>query len=232
MGIARHDWPDRQALAQGLTGDIAQRLAHRIASQGEAYLAVSGGTTPVRVFEALAQRDIDWARVTITLVDERWVEETSPRSNAALVKQHLLQNKASAARFLPLYSRDHTPQAGWLAAELRLRMAPKALTVAVLGMGEDGHTASFFPGGDRLAAALDPNSRRLTEIIHAPGAGETRITLTLATLLTAEHLILHTEGETKRRVLEQAIAPGPGADMPVRAVLHPDKVAVDLHWAP
>lgn len=232
MAITRHDWPDRDALAGKLAQDIAMHLTARLASSGAALLAVSGGTTPVRFFEALAKTGIDWSRVTITLVDERWVDESSPRSNAALVRHHLLTGKAAGARFLPLYSPDHTPEAGWLAAELRLRTAPMPMTVAILGMGEDGHTASYFPGGDRLDAALDPRTKRMTEIIRAPAAGEPRITLTLATLLAAERLVLHIEGETKRQVLERALAEGPVTNMPVRAVLHQNRVPVEVHWAP
>jgi 6-phosphogluconolactonase len=232
MAITRHNWSDGVALAQGLAQDIAMRLTARLAQAGEAYLAVSGGQTPIRLFEALARIDIDWPGVTITLVDERWVDESSPRSNAAQVRRHLLTDKAAAARFLPLYSPGHAPEAGWLAAELRLRMVTQSLTVAVLGMGEDGHTASFFPGGDRLEAALDPGSKRVTEIIRAPGAGEPRITLTLATLRSAGGLVLHIEGKTKRRVLERALAPGSVPELPVRAILQQGAVPVDIHWAP
>ncbi len=229
--LKRFDWPDTGMLAKELAARIAAKLTQRIAAEGEAFLAVSGGQTPVRMFEALAAADLDWSKVTVTLVDERWVDETSPRSNASLVKRHLLTGKAAVARFLPLYSTDHSPEAGWLAAELRLRTAPKRLTVAMLGMGEDGHTASFFPGGDRLNAALDPGSKRLTEIMRAPGAGEPRITLTFATLLTAGCIALHIEGEAKRHVLERALGEGPVADMPVRAVLRQDRVPVEIHWA-
>lgn len=232
MAIERHDWPDRATLARELARTLAQLLVDRIASRSEAYMAVSGGQTPILLFEALAKADIDWSRVTITLVDERWTDESSPRSNAALVRRHLLTGKAAAARFLPLYTPDRTPEAGQLVAEQRLKTAPEHLTVAVLGMGEDGHTASFFPGGDRLEAALDLGTERMTEIVRAPGAGEPRITLTLATLRSAERFVLHIEGEAKRRVLERALFPGPVVDMPVRAVLAQERVPVDIHWAP
>lgn len=232
MAIQRFDWPDAETLATALTDRIATKLAQRIAAEGETFLAVSGGQTPVRLFAALSATDLDWSKVTVTLVDERWVDETSPRSNAALVKRYLLTGKAAMARFLPLYSPDHTPEAGWLAAELRLRLTTKRLTVAVLGMGEDGHTASFFPGGDRLDAALEPGSKHLTEIMQAPGAGEPRITLTLATLLNTECIALHIEGEAKRKVLERALADGPVAEMPVRAILRQTRVPLDIHWAP
>ena len=230
--LEHFDWADAGTLAKELASRIAARLAQRITAEGEAFLAVSGGQTPVRLFAALAAADLDWSKVTITLVDERWVDETSPRSNGALVKRHMLTGKAAMARFLPLYSPDHTPETGRLAADQRLRMAPKRLTVALLGMGEDGHTASFFPSGDRLDDALDPGSTHLTEIMRAPGAGETRITLTFATLLNAECIVLHIGGEAKRHVLERALGDGPVAEMPVRAILRQTRVPLDIHWAP
>lgn len=232
MAFQRFDWPDAATLAKELAARIATKLARHVAADGEAFLAVSGGQTPVRMLEALSAADLHWSKVTITLVDERWVGEESPRSNAALVRRHLLQRKAAAARFLPLYAPDHTPEAGCVAAELQLRTAPKRLTVAVLGMGEDGHTASFFPGGDRLEAVLDPGAQRLTGLIRAPGAGEPRITLTLAMLLSAGSLALHIEGEAKRCVLEKALGKGSIAEMPVRAILRQGAVPVEIHWAP
>ena len=201
------DFPTPDALATAMAARVAAALAADIAATGTATLAVSGGTTPRRFFQALSQTPLAWAQVTVILVDERCVPETSPRSNTALVRAHLLQGPAAAARFVPLTS-----------------LLPP-LTVAVLGMGLDGHTASFFPGGDNLAAALDPTGTAASLPMTAPGADEPRLTLTLPVLARAKHLLLHIEGSAKRAVLENA------QNLPIHAVLtaRPD---IEIFWSP
>jgi 6-phosphogluconolactonase len=208
----------REALAETLARDVADELARAIEAKGKATLAVSGGTTPKLFFEKLSQIDIAWSRVSVTLVDERQVPETSERSNARLVRQHLLQNKAAAARFVPLVD---NPDAEKI----------PAFDVAVLGMGNDGHTASFFPGGDTLAEAIDAETHKRLIAITAPGAGEPRLTFTLPVLAQAGRLALHIEGAEKKQVLKQALAEGPEEDMPVRAVLR-GAAPVTLYWCP
>lgn len=208
----------REALAEGLARDVAEELARAIEAKGRATLAVSGGTTPKLFFEKLSVIDIPWSRVSVTLVDERQVPESSERSNARLVRQHLLQNKAAAARFVPLVD---NPDAENI----------PAFDVAVLGMGNDGHTASFFPGGDTLAEAIDAETRKRLIAITAPGAGEPRLTFTLPVLAQAGRLALHIEGAEKKQVLKQALAEGPQEDMPVRAVLR-GPAPVTLYWCP
>ncbi|MDE1896395.1 MAG: 6-phosphogluconolactonase [Rhodospirillales bacterium] len=219
----------REALAKALTQDVAAALSARLAVQVEAMLAVSGGSTPGAFFAALSQAPLDWSRVIVTLVDDRWVPEESPRSNAALVRRHLLVNNAADARFIPLYNGASSPQAGLAALEARFAQLPLSLAAAVLGMGEDGHTASFFPGGDRLATALAPERGQCFEAISAPNAGEPRITLTLPVLLKADLLALHIEGAAKREALGQALSAGPIEAMPVRAVLRHDP---KIYWSP
>jgi 6-phosphogluconolactonase len=205
-------------LAEALAAEVAISLASRIASHGAATLAVSGGTTPQKFFEALSGVALDWGAVTVTLVDDRWVPESSPRSNAGLVKKHLLQDKAAAAKFIPLVNGEETPEAGLEAANEAIgKLRP--FTAVILGMGTDGHTASFFPGGDRLAEALAPAEKKSLETMRAPGAEEPRITLTLPVLLEAGYLALHIEGAQKRAVLDRALSAGDVAEMPVRAVL-------------
>ncbi len=230
--LLRRDNPDRDALAAAFATEVATELGLGIKNKGMAVLAVSGGTTPAKFFEALSRHDqIDWSRIVVTLVDERWVDETSERSNAALVRHHLLQGAASAARFVPLYSGGETPDAEHLAkTNARLADLPETFDVVVLGMGGDGHTASFFPGGDTLDEVLSDPGPALA--LSAPGAGEPRVTLTLPRLLKTEALYLHIEGDQKARTLEKALGDGSVADMPVRAVLRQTETPVTVYWCP
>lgn len=216
MIAAERFFGGRERLAWHLASDAARTLRGVIAESGKAVLAVSGGATPRLFFEKLSEMGIAWNQVTVTLVDERQVAETSERSNARLVRECLLRNKAAEARFVPLFQ---NPDAAELAQ----------LDVVVLGMGNDGHTASFFPGGGNLAEALDAGTPKRIIEMTAPGAGEPRLTFTLPMLLGAKSLMLHIEGVEKRKVLDRALAEGPVEDMPVRAVLRA-ATPITLYW--
>ncbi|HEY4144615.1 6-phosphogluconolactonase [Pinirhizobacter sp.] len=224
-----HDFADRLTLADKLSQKIEAQLKKGIAARGHAVLAVSGGSTPKALFALLARTRVDWSKITVTLVDERWVPETSERSNAAMVRNLLLKQNAEKATFLPLYNGAKDPVAG--SAELTKAIAalPTPFDVVVLGMGTDGHTASFFPGGDHLAQALDLKGKDTVVAMEANDAGEPRITLTLPRILDTEALFLHFEGEDKRKVFDEARA---GGDYPIAAVLSQSKTPVDVYWSP
>ncbi|HUH78046.1 MAG TPA: 6-phosphogluconolactonase [Devosia sp.] len=231
MDIQRRSFADKPTLAKELAEAVADRLRAAIAERGVAAIAVSGGSTPGRFFQALGKtKDIDWSKVIVTLVDERWVDETNDRSNAMLVNERMLQGPAATARFLPLYSGGDTPDAAAIArTNALLADLPEPFAAVILGMGGDGHTASFFPGGDTLAEALTAEGPTLS--IRAPGAGEPRVTFTLPRLLRTDALYLHIEGQEKAEVLDQALGDGPVEDLPIRAVLrsgHP----VNVYWCP
>lgn len=227
-----HHHQDKGALATALTERVAADLKAGISERGVASLAVSGGSTPAVFFKTLAARkDIDWPNVTITLVDERWVDDTSDRSNARLVKANLLQGPAAKAAFVPLYSGGETPGSEEVAKSCNMQgTVPHPFDAVIFGMGNDGHTASFFPGGDALEAALHDIGPALA--ISAPGAGEPRITLTLPHLLNTRSLYLHIEGDVKAETLETALEKGPVSDMPVRAVLRQSAKPVNVYWCP
>jgi 6-phosphogluconolactonase len=214
----RHDFANREALATGLADRVARALSRAISRKRSAVLAVSGGTTPTLFFEHLSHQSITWDKVTITLVDERQVDEDNPRSNARLARQNLLNNHAAAAKFVPLFRNE-------LAAS---SLEPD---VVVLGMGEDGHTASFFPGGNRLGEALDPKTVTALLVMQAPTAVEPRLTFTLSTLLKAKVMCLHIEGANKQSVLQKAIIGTDIMDMPIRAVLQSD-CPLEIFWCP
>lgn len=232
MTTKLHEFADASALAEGLADAVAAVLKTAIAERGSATIAVSGGSTPKQFFKALSARDLDWSKVTVTLVDERFVPADNPRSNHLLVAENLLCGAAAKARFLPLYRDTATIEEAARLSSTELSSLPAPLDVAILGMGNDGHTASFFPGGDRLAEALSATTPRGVITMEAEGAGETRLTLTFSSLQDAHFLVLHIEGQAKKDTLDKALAAGDENDMPVRAVLRRTATPVDIYWAP
>ena len=229
MPDALHRYANADALAEALATQVAARLRAAIAARGAALLAVSGGSTPARFFERLSHEALAWSKVRVTLVDERWVPESSERSNARLVKSLLLRHAAADANFVPLYVEAPTPEAAIAALRARIATLPTTFDVVVLGMGGDGHTASFFPGGDRLAEVLDLNGTARVLPMRAAGAGEPRITFTLPALLDSRALFVHIEGEAKRAVLDAAREPG--STLPMAAVLRAAP-QLDIYWCP
>lgn len=227
-----HEFPDAAALAAGLADEVAAHLETAIRGRGTASIAVSGGSTPKKFFEALATRDIDWSKVSVTLVDERFVPADSPRSNHLLVSTHLLKDKASAAHFIPLYYEAPSIEDAAVIATDKTSGTGRPFDVAILGMGGDGHTASFFPHGNNLARALDLSGPRGVLTMQAEGAGEERLTFSFASLSDARFLALHIEGQGKKDVLETAKAGSDETDMPIRAVLNRAASPLEIFWAP
>jgi 6-phosphogluconolactonase len=216
-------YPDREFLFLGLADKIAGQLADILRREGRATLSVPGGTSPGPV-DTLSGVDLDWSKVAVMLNDERWVDESSPRSNTALIRARLLRGPAAAARLVPLYADAPTPEdrLDELSEGVRAHLP---ISVLLLGMGPDMHTASLFPGADRLAEALAPDAPPLMAL-RAEAAGEPRITLTAPVLRDAMHIHILITGAEKRAALERAMHLTP-TEAPVRAVL--DNATV--HWA-
>lgn len=232
MAARLHSFEDSQALARNLASDVAKHLSDAVAARGSASIAVSGGSTPKRFFEELSAHELEWSRVTITLVDERFVPADNPRSNHLLVETHLLKNKAVLANFQPLYQDVASAlQAAAIATEKTADIG-NPFDIVILGMGADGHTASFFPGGNHLARAIHADAPRGVMTMEAEGAGEERLTFTFTSLADARLLVLHIEGEAKKAVLEQAEAGTDEFEMPIRAVLNRAPSTVEIYWAP
>lgn len=217
-------YPDREFLMLNLAGKVASQLTEALNRERRATLCVPGGTTPGPIFDTLSGVDIDWANVAVMLNDERWVPEDNPRSNTGLLRDRLLRDKARLAQLIPLYA--DAPQPEDKLEELSAGIAAHLpLTVLLLGMGADMHTASLFPGADRLAEALAPDAPVLMAL-RAEAAGEPRITLTAPVLRAATHIHILITGTEKRAAIERAATLTP-MEAPVRAVL--DNATV--HWA-
>ena len=224
---------DMAAMTAELATVLIADLSAALAARGQAVLAVSGGSTPAGLYRALSQAELDWPRVTVVLVDERWVGPDAPGSNEGFVRDTLLQGPASAAQFVGL----KTPAASPFDAAAALEPVIAALgapDVAILGMGADGHTASWFPHARGLEKALAPDGAAIAAIEARPSAvtGDhlQRMTLTRAALARAGRLVLMIRGADKRTALEAALGQGDVSDMPVRALLRDPDLPLDIHW--
>lgn len=168
-GVIAHSSADAQRQAELMADSVARRCATRY-RHGVASLVVSGGRSPVAFFESLSRRELDWAKIQISLADERWVSPTDPASNEGLLRRHLLQNAANAARLIGLYQpADSLEQAAGF-ANAALDQLHQPIDVLVLGMGDDGHTASLFPGSVNLAHALREDCPERCVAMQAPVA--------------------------------------------------------------
>lgn len=186
---------------------LADSLAFAIAARGSAWLAVAGGRTPKEAFKLLAGKAIDWSRVTVTLVDERWVDPTSEESNERLVRENLLKGPAAAARFLPMKS-EAAPNVA--AAAFADTLPDHPLDAILLGMGDEGHFASLFPGSPALEVGLDPatDARCIAVPPGEPAPAQPRLSLTMAEIAKAGTVILLAKGAAKQRMLDRAVEKG------------------------
>lgn len=219
-----NEYPDREMMCLAVANKVAGELGDFLRRQDRASLCVPGGTTPAPVFDVLSGVDLDWRRVGIFLNDERWVPEGSPRSNTRLLRERLLVGRAAEATLVPMHIETDTPEQAVEALETGLTpWLP--ISVLILGMGGDMHTASLFPGADRLAEAMDPRAPMLMPM-RAEGAGEPRLTLTAPVLAgaIATHILI--TGSEKRAALEKAQRLDP-MEAPIRAFLG----QATVHWA-
>jgi 6-phosphogluconolactonase len=227
--VAHHAFSSGDSLARNLANDVAAALRRRLAATGAAGLVVSGGRTPADFLRELASRELDWSKVFVTLADERRVPADDPASNMRVVRAAFAGTPASHATFVDIEATATDAAARWSEA---LAPIPRPFAAVVLGMGDDGHFASLFPGMPGLAAAL--NLSQAAQVVEgvAPVEPRARLSLTLPTLLDTDLLVLHVTGDSKLATLQRASCPGSAIEMPVRALLEQRRVPLEIYHAP
>jgi 6-phosphogluconolactonase len=223
---------DLDALSLELADQIATAVSAGIAARGGASLIVSGGKSPMKLFEHLRARTLDWSRVSIALADERWVEPSDPSSNEKLVRDVLLKEHAAAAKFTGLKNASPTPDMGAVAAWETFARVPRPFDMVILGMGDDGHTASLFPSSPNLASALSLNAAPGCVGMVSPSAPHARLSLNLSALLDSRRIVILINGAQKWNTFTAASESGPIPDMPIRAVLRQTHTPVEVMWSP
>jgi len=231
MSRTLHTFQSQDALIEVLSQSIINQLQEAIDRRGKASLLVSGGNTPKPLFKKLNEASLDWEKVTVGLCDERWIPSSDTNSNENLVKTYLLQGQASKAKFVGMYNESLDVQMAeqWCTQRMKETLFP--FDVVVLGMGNDGHTASLFPDNGKLEQAFDLDNEALCIAIEPVAAPYRRMSLTRSAILRAKHIYLHFEGKEKMAVYGDAITGEDMYKMPVRSVLNQDIKDVEVYYA-
>ena len=229
---AERRFDDVSALQTAAIEAIRSAILAGVAARGNASLALSGGTTPVAIYQALSHLDLPWSQVQLTLTDERWVPVDDPASNEAMIRRTLLQGPAAAARFTGIKCDASSPEAAEVQIDAALRSLTQPFDLVLLGMGDDAHTASLFPGGTGLESAMDLEGTSMARAVRPVGDGPARMSLSLPALLRSRRILLLLKGPSKWSVYQQALTEGPVLEAPIRGILHQSQVPVAVYWAP
>jgi 6-phosphogluconolactonase len=227
-----HEFETEPEMFKALADEIAARLSAAVEQRGQASFIASGGTTPGALFDVLSARDLPWKNITVSLSDERWVPPTDDASNEKLVRTRLLKGSAGAASFVAMKTDDANPQDAEEKVSSALAAMPRPIDVTLLGMGDDGHTASMFPGSEGLEAALDTSSPLLVRGIQPINAETGRMSLTLRAILDTRLIVILIKGHEKLATYNVAVTGEDILTMPVRAVLLQKQTPVQVYWAP
>ncbi len=228
-----HYFDSREQANVALAEAISCNLKQAIDQQDFASLWCSGGSTPMNMYQELSQAELPWNKVLISLVDERWVPPTDEASNERALKENLLINNADNAEFVPFFHVTPSIEENQQRLEAELRQKVKGpLDVVVLGMGNDGHTASLFPCAKDLHSAVADDNANFTAVTHPEMAPHARLTLTLNRLLASRNVYLLLFGEEKLKVLNKAEHPGDPKLMPIRYFLGNQQPGLKIYWAP
>ncbi len=225
------EYDEAAEMAAAVAGDIGFIAESALDARGQALLALAGGKTPVGAYEALAKAKLDWKRITIIPGDDRLVPPTDPLSNVAMLAKIFIPK---GARVLPIASAATDPVLAGNAADARLADLHWPPDLVLLGVGNDGHTASLLPGPDLEAALNAPKGRRAVGLNPQPLPPEApvaRVTLTRGAILSARTIMLVLSGKEKRKLLEKAIKDGAKSTYPIGRVLAGAEQPIDIHWS-
>lgn len=228
MPLTITEFATRDALMHAAAKRMSDALNDAITKHGSACAALSGGGTPAPAYRALAAMPLDWPKITLVLVDERYVPPSDAASNEGLVRRELKGAFDAGAQFMPMYAPSTVDQAADIAEQI---YAPMRIDIALMGMGGDGHTASWFPGAAKLGEALDLDNPRTVMALtaaQADGSPE-RLTLTRAAFSRIGSVVLLITGADKRARLEAALA---GDYAPVAGLFAPALPEPEVLWAP
>jgi 6-phosphogluconolactonase len=233
--INLHIFDDRAAMVDALVHKTIDALKHDIDTHGLASWAVSGGSTPKPLFEAISPMAIAWEQVQIALVDERWVPQSHARNNETFVRSSLLKNKASAAQFTGMFQETGSAKTALSNLEESYGQLAQPFSNILLGIGNDGHTASLFPGAEGLEAALSPENNAICAAINAihsdvTGAETERASLTFNAINKAKSCFLMITGDEKMATLSRALETD--INLPIARVINMMDRPMDIFWAP
>ena len=217
------------SLAVDLSQNISEILLETIKNRGRVSMAVSGGSTPIPLFKVLSHLGLDWSKVDLTLVDDRWVSSDHKDSNELLVKSHLIKNKAINVNFVPLKNNASTAKEGQISSEEVLKSFLLPFDIVVLGMGTDGHTASLFPCSEEISTAMDLDNNDCLVATTPTSAPYERLGMTAKTIMDAKNVFLHLNGSSKLHTLEKAMELKDVHKMPIYAFLDD---GLDIYWSP
>jgi 6-phosphogluconolactonase len=230
MALSQSKFRTTEQLNTAFSRKITKLLRDGIEENGRASLIVSGGKTPAGLFTLLSKSNLEWDKVDISLADERWVDNTEDASTEKMLRTKLLINNAANANFMPLKTQHGDAEEAVLTCTENLQKMRTPFDVLILGMGEDGHTASLFPCSEQIAQGLDLESGNSFIAVQPTTAPNQRISLTLPALLNSNQIFLHLTGESKKAVLNTVLSGDDALAMPIRAVIN--NADVELLWAP